>query len=173
MDSADARSVLARARAIQEVVRNATRPHSEVTAPSDQPVLPHSLFTGTRGYIEKVVYQINRSYTTTCYDACAVMMRRLLEILIIETFEGNGIDSKVKNATGDYLRFGEIVDALLAESQWTLDKRARNALPKMKDLGDHSAHGRRFNAKRHYIDEHIIGLRTIAEELLYLSHLKK
>ena|SRR6185295_16125159 len=173
MIAADAKSALARARALQEAVRRSTRPHPEVTAPSDQPVLPHVLFVGTRGYIEKVVHQINRSYTTTCYDACAVMMRRLLELLIIETFEANGIDGKIKGASGDYLRFGDMVDALLSERKWTLDRRTRTALPKMKDLGDLSAHARRYNAKRHDVDKHIIDLRVIAEELLYLSLLKK
>lgn len=173
MNSADARAALARARTLQESVRAITRPHSEVTAPTEQPVLPHSMFSSTRGYIEKVVYQINRSYATTCYDACAVMMRRLLEILIIEVFEHQGIEQKIKGGSGDFLHLGDMIPAVLAETRLNLGRNTKTALPRLKDIGDKSAHGRRYNAKRVYIDELIIDLRTVAEELLYLAVLKK
>lgn len=39
--------------------------------PSDS-VLPRELFSGTRGYIEKVVRQINGSFDCGFYDCCAV-----------------------------------------------------------------------------------------------------
>jgi len=56
-------------------------------APSDSyPILPYILFENTRGYLEKINHQINACYRNTCYDACAVMIRRLTEILIIEVF---------------------------------------------------------------------------------------
>ena len=70
---------------------------AEVRRPQDEPVLPFSLVKGTRGYIEKIVHQINGSYVATCYDACAVMARRLLETLIIEAFEHHRIDHKIKD----------------------------------------------------------------------------
>ena len=53
-------------------------------------MLPIDLFDGTRGYIEKVVLQINASFDASLYDCCAVMCRRLLETLIIECYEANG-----------------------------------------------------------------------------------
>ena len=154
-------------------MRGATRPHSEVTAPADQPVLPHSMFADTRGYIEKVVFQINRSYSSTSYDACAVMMRRLLEMLIIEAFEHHGIATKIKGGSGDFLQLGDMIPVVLAETKWNLGRNSKRALPRLKDIGDKSAHDRRYNAKRQYIDELIIDLRTVAEELLYLAALKK
>jgi hypothetical protein len=173
MNAAAARSALLRARALQEAVRNATCPHSEVTAPSDQPVLPHSMFTDTRGYIVRVVHQINRCYTTTAYDGCAVMIRRLLETLIIEAFERKGIDAKIKGASGDFLHLGDMIPVVLAETGWNLSRSTKAALPRLKDVGDKSAHNRRYNAKRQYIDELIIDLRVVAEELLYVAGLKK
>jgi hypothetical protein len=46
--------------------------------PSDS-LLPRELFSNTRGYLEKVVFQINGSYDQGLYDCCAVMCRRLGE----------------------------------------------------------------------------------------------
>ena len=62
-----------------------------------------STVRGTRGYIERVANQANGAYQNGWYDACAVMLRRLLETLIIEAFEHHRVDSKIKNSTGDFL----------------------------------------------------------------------
>ena len=63
-------------------------PPSEGTRPiNDKFVLPHAIVKGTRGYIERVVFQINGCYEKGWFDGCAVMMRRLIETLIIECFE--------------------------------------------------------------------------------------
>ncbi|MEJ2223653.1 MAG: hypothetical protein P8X49_00785 [Syntrophobacterales bacterium] len=59
-------------------------PPSEGTKPLSQNILPHAMVAGTRGYIERIVFQINGSYEKGWFDACAVMMRRLLETLFIE-----------------------------------------------------------------------------------------
>ena len=160
------------AREIQGSVRSVMRPPSEVTPPSHEPVLPHSLFANTRGYIEKIVYQINRTYEQTCYDACAVMIRRLVEVLIIEAFEHHHISSKIKNSTGDFLYLQDLVTAALSESTWNLGRNTKGGLTKLKTIGDQSAHSRRYNARRMYIDDVIIDLRTVAEEFLYLAGLK-
>lgn len=173
MESDAAKAALHLAKVLQSSVAGLVKPPTEVTAPVDQPVLPHSLFTGTRGYIEKTVYQINRCYEHTCYDACAVMIRRLVEILIIETFEHNRIGGKIKNAGGDYLYFGDLVNATLNEKSWTLGRNTKRGLPKLKTIGDLSAHSRRYNARRPYIDGIIVDLRTVVEELLYLAGLRK
>ena len=42
---------------------------------------------GTRGYLERIAYQLNASYDHYLYDCCAVMCRRILETLIIEIYE--------------------------------------------------------------------------------------
>src|SRR6266566_689047 len=59
-------------------------------APKSDAVLPTNMFDGTRGYIEKVVYQLNASYSFSLFDCCSVMCRRLLETLIIEIYEAAG-----------------------------------------------------------------------------------
>jgi hypothetical protein len=76
------------------------------------------------------------------------MMRRLIETLIIEAFEHHGIAHKIKNPVGDFLHLADLVAATLSESTWNLGRNAKKALPKLKEMGDQSAHSRRFVARR-------------------------
>jgi len=146
---------------------------SEVSPPPGQPILPHSLFQGTRGYIEKIVFQINHSYAGSSYDACAVMIRRLVEVLIIEAFEHRAMSAKILDSCNNYYRLEELVRICLAETSWTLGRNTKAALSKLKTIGDQSAHSRRYNARKEYIDEVIVELRVSAEEFLYLAGLRK
>ena len=161
------------AKKIQSDVNSVSKPPSDIIAPVDQPVLPHSLFKSTRGYIEKVVFQINRCYEHTAYDACAVMIRRLIEVLIIESFENHTISSLIKNSNGDYLYLSDLIDKTLVQTQWNLGRNTKSALRRLKSIGDQSAHSRRYNARREYIDDIILDLRCTSEELLYIAGLHK
>ncbi len=145
---------------------------AEVRRPQDEPVLPFSLVKGTRGYIEKLVHQINGSYVATCYDACAVMARRLLETLIIEAFEHHRIDHKIKDVNGNFFHLQELVPLTLKEPAWNLGRKCKRLLPRLKDLGDRSAHDRRFNAHRVQIDRLASDLETVVQEFLSLAGLK-
>jgi hypothetical protein len=68
-----------------------------------------------RGYLIRVGRQMNGAYDAGWYDACAVMMRRLLETVIIEAFEKKGLDSKIKDGSGEFLMLTSLVNAALAE----------------------------------------------------------
>jgi hypothetical protein len=45
---------------------------------------------------------MNACHASGWRDACAVMMRRLLEIAIIEAFENKGVANKIKDAHDNY-----------------------------------------------------------------------
>ncbi len=62
-------------------------------------VLPRVLFSNTRVYLERVVDQINKSYDMQLWDCCAVMCRRLLETLVIETYENWDELTKLREQT--------------------------------------------------------------------------
>jgi len=161
------------AKSMQEASDIYLLPPVEVTPVDKYIVLPQSLFNSTRGYLEKIVYQINTSYENTCYDACSVMIRRLIEVLIIETYEHNHIESKIKNCKGDFFLLDDLIDCYLSEPKWSLSRTTKRGLRKLKILGDLSAHSRRYNTTRQDIDKYTQDLRIIAEELLYLSGLKQ
>jgi hypothetical protein len=147
-------------------------PPSEGTRSSSESILPFAMAKGTRGYIEKVTNQINGCYEKGWFDGCAVMMRRLLETLIIECFEKHGIDSKIKNANGDFLYLADLVDKMLQETAWNLGRNVKGALPKLKNIGDKSAHSRRYNAHREDIDKLSMDFRDTCQELLVIAGLK-
>ncbi len=165
-------SLLDAARKIQVFIDDAFLPPQEIVPPLNEAVLPHSIFANSRGYIRKVVFQINATYDSACYDACAVMIRRLLEILIIELFESKGLGTSITDTKGDYFYLADLVTLLMGEKSWHLGRTSRNKLPVIKAIGDQSAHSRRFTAQRSDIDKIKDDLRVISEELLYVSGLR-
>lgn len=167
-----AREALILAKKIQTDTPQRFVPPSDGVFPRSQMVLPNAMFSHTRGYIEKVVNQINGCYENGWYDACAVMMRRLMETLIIEVYEHYSIADKIKSKSGDFIPFSDLISATLSESSWNLGRNSKRGLPKLKDLGHQSAHSRRFNAHREDIEKILSEFRSVAQELLYLSGLK-
>jgi hypothetical protein len=138
---------------------------------SSDSLLPRELFTNTRGYIERVVSQINGSYDHGFYDCCAVMCRRLGETLIIELYEAQGRAEKIKGADDNFLMLNGLLSVLTKDSAIHLGRNAKRGLEGLKDLGDRAAHNRRFNARQPDIDAIKSDLRTAAEELLHLANL--
>ncbi len=161
------------AKTIQAEAPNTYVPPSEGTRPISQSILPRALVTKTRGYIERVVDQINGCYEKGWFDGCAVMMRRLLETLIIESFEANNIGNKIKDPkTGDFYYLADLVSKAMSEPMFNLARNTKKALPNLKTLGDQSAHSRRFNAYREDIDRIRADFRNVCQEFLYLAKLK-
>ena len=160
------------AKSIENDLSKSGRPPDEGKSSATEQVLPFSIVSGTRGYIENVVNQINGCYENGWFDACAVMMRRLVETLIIEAFEHNKIDAKIKNTNGDFFYLKDLIDKTLAETAWNLSRNTKRALPQLKGLGDLSAHNRRYLAHLGDIDKVKDALRVSTQELIYLAGLK-
>ena len=150
----------------------AGRPPDDGVAAESHQLVPPAIVRGTRGYIEKITNQINGSYERGWFDACAVMMRRLLETLIIECFEQYTISDKIKTDQGDYMFLRDLIGKVLAENSWTLSRNTRSALPKLKDIGDRSAHSRRYIAHRQDIEPIRFEFRCAVQEFVYLANLK-
>jgi hypothetical protein len=141
------------------------------TLPSDS-VLPMDLFAGTRGYIERVVEQINKAYDAELWDCSAVMCRRLLETLIIESYEKAGRAHEIKGSDGHFMMLNWLITFLEGDATVHIGRGAGKGLKDFKQLGDLSAHNRRFNARRNDVDRVRDGLRIATEELLHLAGLR-
>lgn len=166
------RNILSIAKAIQTTVSKELGPPEDGLRSSTQCVIPVSITRSTRGYIELVANQINGTYENGWYDACAVMIRRLLETLIIETYETHLISAKIKNPTGDFLYLKDLIDKCLQETTWNLTRNCKQAMPKLKDIGDKSAHSRRYNAHKPDIEALVKDIRLVVQEFVYLADLK-
>lgn len=167
-----ARNIFSAAKAIQADVGKELGPPEEGLRSASQRVIPSSVVRGTRGYLERVANQANGAYDNGWYDACAVMIRRLLETLIIEAFEHSAIAGNIKNSAGEFLYLKDLIDRSLQESTWNLSRNCKHALPKLKDIGDKSAHSRRYNAHRGDIDPLLADIRLVVQEFVYLAGLK-
>ena len=159
------------ARELHESVAVSTL-HDEGGVTFSDSIVPRSVVRNSRAYIERIVCQVNGCYDSGWYDACAVMIRRLIETLLIEAFESAGISEKIKSPSGDFLPLAEIISAAVGEAGLNLGRGVRRALPRLKNLGDKSAHSRRFNAHQRDLEQVATDVRDTVQELLYVADLK-
>lgn len=140
--------------------------------PDTEQVLPLAVVQGTKPYLERIITQANGCYEHQWYDACSVMIRKFVEILIIEVYEAHGKADEIKDGGGDFLMLRDLVTKMLAQTHWNLSRETKRELPNIKKLGDRSAHNRRYIATRQDVDSVLSGLRVIADDLLHLANLK-
>lgn len=101
------------------------------------------------------------------------MIRRLIETLIIETFEAKGLADKIKNGAGDFLYLRDLIAKTLDEPAWNLTRNCKDALRRLKDVGDKSAHSRRFIAHKNDIEQIRADVRLVVQELIAIAEIKK
>ena len=164
--------VIGVANRIQADINETILPPASGKSFSKEGVIYIALLKDTRGYIEQIGHQINGTYANGWYDACAVMIRRLVETLIIETFESHSIANSIKNPQGDFFFLRDLIFPCITETSWNMSRNAKSALPRLKEVGDKSAHSRRFVAHRQDIDGVIADLRVVVQELLYISKIR-
>lgn len=144
-----------------------------------RPILPiGSLFSleiisETRDYLYAIGKQANGCYENEWFDACAVMMRRLLESLIIECFESYKIADSIKGKDGNFLYLKELINHFLSETKWNPSRTVKTALPRLKEIGDLSAHSRYYTAKKQDISIVQNDLRIVVQELISIAKIKK
>jgi len=157
-------------------IRSILHPILGATAPKvDQELgyLPEAVWKPTRGYIEKVCEQMNGCYQFGFHDAASVRMRRLVETLIIEAYETLKRESEIKDQNGNYYMLKELVSRAIGPNPIGLGRDAKDALGKIKEMGDRSAHNRRFNAVRSDLDKVQSGVRVVVDELINLANMRK
>jgi hypothetical protein len=166
-----------RLRALRELEYALRR--SEQATPSITPQIenvevffpPTILAQANRSYISSIGHQMNGCFRNGWRDACAVMMRRLLEIVIIEVFEANGIAAGIKGTDGNYFHLSRLIDLTLSEPTFHLSRNTKTALPRLRDAGHLSAHGRFLLAAPEDISKIQREFRIVLEELLHHARL--
>lgn len=136
-------------------------------------ILPKPLYENTRGYIESLSKQINASYENCIFDGCAVLMRRLLEILLILTHEAHSIEEQIKDKQGDYQNLVSIINNSISSKTLNLSRNTKESLDHFRKVGNLSAHKIYYNAKKKDIRDIATDFRATIEELLYKSRIIK
>ncbi|GET24556.1 hypothetical protein [Prolixibacter sp. NT017] len=129
---------------------------------------PIELFDNTRGYLKTIANQSLASYNIGIYDGCSVLTRKLIEILIIECFERHGNESLIKREDGNFYFLSDLIAEFLKEPAWNVGRNAKTSLPKIKNIGDKSAHNRRYIARKNDLDDIKDDVRIVIEELIHL-----
>ena len=129
---------------------------------------PIELVDKTRGYLKILANQALASYNKGIYDGCSVLSRKLVEILIIECFEKHKCENLIQKPDGTFYYLSDLITEFLKEPNWNIGRNAKNGLPKIKKLGDLSAHNRRYIARKGDLDSIKDEVRVVIEELIHL-----
>jgi hypothetical protein len=144
------------------------QPGSDAPANDSGALFPLAILSqAKRGYLITIGREMNGCYSSGWHDACAVMMRRLVEISIIEAYESKKIADKIKDSTGNYFQLSDLIKKALTEKRWTLSRNTKKFLPELRDIGHMSAHGRYYTARKADIDKVRQGCRVVVEEFLH------
>jgi hypothetical protein len=139
---------------------------------SDDSLLPEVLLKETnRSYLIKAAQQINAAYENNLFDACALMMRRLLEILLIQCFESKGISEQIQDDDGAYQNLKTLINKAKSSSEIGLSSEAKKDIHSFRELGNLSAHRVMYNCRRDDIRTLRVEYRAVIEELLYAANL--
>lgn len=135
--------------------------------------LPQQVWKPSRGYIEKVCAQLNGCYQFQFYDAASVLIRRVVETLIIEAFEAKNREVELKDSSGNFFMLNGLINAANSTTNGIgLGRDAKKALADVKELGDRSAHNRRYNAVKADLEKVQSGVRCAVDELINIASLR-
>jgi hypothetical protein len=144
--------------------------HNDEDIVSSSEVLDESLFVGKRKFLDTLIKQINHCYSNNCFDACAMLMRRLFEIVLILGYEQHGIQDQIKE-NGDYVKLERIV-ADAAQNKALNISRSRRQYDGIRNLGNFAAHKIFYNTRKSDIDDIKQDYRVCLEELYYVAGLR-
>lgn len=135
------------------------------TIESSSEIIDEAKFYGKRKYLDKLIIQINHSYAHNCYDACAVLMRRLFEVLLVLSYQHLNIDDEIKDSTGTgYIMLEGIVKNAKNNSVLKLS-RIKKEFDTFRIVGNYSAHNITYTAGKKDIDDIKLNYRVMIEEL--------
>ncbi len=135
-------------------------------------ILPEVDYQKTRGYIESLSKQINASYGQNIFDGCAVLMRRLVEVLLILSYRHLKLEASIQDRNGNFQMLEGIVNDAKTNSALGLSRNSKNSLDIFRELGNFSAHKIEYTCRREYITPHIQQYRALFGELLHKAGIR-
>jgi hypothetical protein len=141
-----------------------------VTPKIDSHIIPAGLFEST--HLETLAIQINGTYQSGFYDACAVMCRRLLQCLLLLAFERAAKGEVTRDASGEYRACADIVGLASSNRHIKLAQGAGVVMGKLEYIGDLAAHHPTYTARQKDIDEQRLGFLRVVSELVHLAEIK-
>lgn len=139
---------------------------------SDSELLDENKFSGKRGYLDKLIAQANNCYKNNCYDACAVMLRRIFEITLILAYRNNNIETEIQDSSGQTFMLEKIVKNAINNTTLKLSTRdIQNEYTAIRNLGNYAAHKIEYNTSFKDVDDVKTIFRVRLEELYHKAGL--
>ncbi len=150
--------------ALEKEYSNAWNDTEKIESSSE--LIDETKFCGKRNYLDRLIFQINHSYAHNCYDASAVIMRRLFEVLLILSYQKLCIDDEIKDTSGagGYVMLDGIVKNAKNNTLLKLS-RIKNEFDTFRLVGNFSAHNITYTAGKKDIDDIKLNYRVMLEEL--------
>ena len=130
-------------------------------------ILPEIDYEKTRGYIEALAKQMNAAYEQNIFDGCAVLMRRLVEVLLILSYRHLGIENEIQDTNGNFVMLDGIINNAKQNQKLALSRTSKQHVDTYRQLGNFSAHRIEYICRREYIQPHIQDYRALIVELLH------
>lgn len=151
---------------ISELLKNLD---NEDTIDENKSIVPSSYFNIKYKYLLKLFKQINCCYENNCFDATALLMRRLMEVLLILNFQYFRIENLILKSSNEvmYKNLSEIIDITRSNAiTLHIDKEMSKSLLTFKELGNYAAHKTTYNVHKQAISEQITNYQILIQQLL-------
>lgn len=163
MDLAEATTL---AKRLQAVAPLSAKMPPDPGSPPAEGFLDSDIASSAPNFIQELVSEVNVTFATGCYTACAMLLRRLTETLLVEAFVRASKEELIQNETGDWLTLEGIIAVAEKPTSLGLTRTARNALATIKKTGDLCAHDRHFIAKKQHLARQQMDIDAATQGLL-------
>lgn len=136
-----------------------------VTIESHDELLEEAKFCGKRNFLDRLIQQINFTYGHNCYDACAILMRRLFEVLLVLTYQNKGIEADITKPDGNHKMLEAIVKDAVQNKVLGVPARISKNFDAFREVGNNSAHSITYTAGKLDIDNIARDYRVMMEDL--------
>lgn len=157
--------VLTAARNIQRDVNELSGPPSQGKKPKTNQVLDPDLFRPRHGQLIPLVNQINGNYENGWYDACATMIRRMIETLLIKVYVAKKLDGEIKR-NDEFMQLSDIIERACQESCLDFSRDNKKILRDIPKLGNTAAHNRVIYLRRDYLERRIVDIQFLVQHLI-------
>jgi len=127
--------------------------------------LPEDIIENRHYILKKVLWEVNQTYEVGCYNSCASMIRRMIETLIIDAYEHQGLGAIIKDDNNDYFTLKKLIGKASNQREFRLTQGTKRALPDLKFFGDLGSHNRMAIVRKHDLDRLHNSIRISIEEL--------
>jgi hypothetical protein len=156
---------------LDEGLRGLNEKGDDVHVSTDE-ILLADLYENSRGYLRSLGRQINKCYAENLFDACAILMRRLLEVLLILAFREIGGETAIEQ-DGVHVSLEKIVAVAKQSQKLKLSRNTKTTLDDFRTLGNFAAHKIEYSTRRGDIDSVRVEYRGAIEELMYKAGVAK